>query len=209
MCLIALVGCSVRVVLVHTGTFESRHGGRFERRHGPSSAPNTHRHTDTHRTQHQRNVTRRQTERERERDRKDRERERKEDERGERRERRDDEWREKEEERERERRKRINKKNSVLTCTRGGMYTSVSLFCTFSHEKTQSGTRALHDMCCSKPLTFHNGFMILASRSCFKHLFRFQALHLLENKKSLKSEKVLETAARSNKHETIVESQRL
>ena len=51
-----------------------------------------------------------------------------------------------------------------------------NMCCSFSHEKTQSGTRALHDMCCSKPLTFHNGFMFVASRSCFKHLFRFQAL---------------------------------
>ena len=33
------------------------------------------------------------------------------------------------------------------------------MFCSFSHEKTQSGTRAFHDLCCSKPLTFHNGFM--------------------------------------------------
>ena len=37
---------------------------------------------------------------------------------------------------------------------------SVSLFCSFSHGKTQSGKRTFH-MCCSKPLTFHNGFMFL------------------------------------------------
>ena len=42
----------------------------------------------------------------------------------------------------------------------------------FAHflVKTKSRTRAFHDVCCSKPLTIH------ASRSCFKHFFRFQAL---------------------------------
>ena len=30
-----------------------------------------------------------------------------------------------------------------------------------SHAKTQSGTRTFHDVCCSKPLTFRNGFMFL------------------------------------------------
>ena len=31
-------------------------------------------------------------------------------------------------------------------------------------------------VCFSKPLTFHNGFMFFASRSCFKHFSRLQAL---------------------------------
>ena len=28
-------------------------------------------------------------------------------------------------------------------------------------------------MCCSKPLTFHNGCMFFSSRSCFMHLYIF------------------------------------
>ena len=51
----------------------------------------------------------------------------------------------------------------------------VSLFCSFSHKKTKSGSRAFHDLCRSQPLALHNGFMFLASRTCFKHFFRFQA----------------------------------
>ena len=31
-------------------------------------------------------------------------------------------------------------------------------------------------MYCSKPFTFHNGFMFFASRRCFQHSCRFQAL---------------------------------
>ena len=58
----------------------------------------------------------------------------------------------------------------------------VSLFCLFSQEKTKSGTRTFHDMCCWKLLTFHNGFMLFASRSCVKHFFRFQAPLLLHIK---------------------------
>ena len=42
-------------------------------------------------------------------------------------------------------------------------------FCSFSHEQTQSGTLTFFDVCFSKPLTFHSGFMFFASRS-------FQAL---------------------------------
>ena len=37
------------------------------------------------------------------------------------------------------------------------MYMSVSPFLLISHEKTRSGTRAFHDVYCSKHLTFHNG----------------------------------------------------
>ena len=48
------------------------------------------------------------------------------------------------------------------------------MFCSFFHEETQSGTRTFHDLCCSKPLTFQNGFLSFASRSCCKHFFTFQ-----------------------------------
>ena len=56
---------------------------------------------------------------------------------------------------------------------------SGNMFCSFSHEKTHSGTRAFHDVCCSKLSTFHNGFMFFDSLSCFKHFFRSEAqVHL-------------------------------
>ena len=53
------------------------------------------------------------------------------------------------------------------------MCTSISprdstLFCSFSREKRIT----FHDVCFSKPLTFHNDFMFFASRSCFKHFSR-------------------------------------
>ena len=49
------------------------------------------------------------------------------------------------------------------------MYMSASLFfCSFSREKHIT----FHDVCFSKPLTFHNDFMFFASRSCFKHFSR-------------------------------------
>ena len=51
-------------------------------------------------------------------------------------------------------------------------------FCSLSHEKTQSGTLAFHDVCFSKPLTFHNDFMLFAPRISFKHFFRFQGLFI-------------------------------
>ena len=60
-----------------------------------------------------------------------------------------------------------------------------------------------------KPFTFHNSFMFFASRWCFNHFFRFQAQLDFSKRCSMKSEKVLETAARSKKHETVVEGQRL
>ena len=40
----------------------------------------------------------------------------------------------------------------------------VALFCSFSHEKKQSRTLTVYDVCFSKPLTFNNGFMFFASR---------------------------------------------
>ena len=100
------------------------------------------------------------------RDRAKKEKERKEDERGERS---DDERMEEEEEREER-----EKKNSDLTCTRVACTCRRHCFGSFYHENTQSGTRTFHDLCCLKPLTFHNGFVFFASRSCFKHYFRFQ-----------------------------------
>ena len=88
-----------------------RHEGRFERTHGPSPLPPLPTHTDTHthQTQHQRNITRRQTEKER--------------------------GKMTKEEREETRRRRKRKKNSVLTCTRGGIYMSVSLCSSFFTRK--------------------------------------------------------------------------
>ena len=50
---------------------------------------------------------------------------------------------------------------------------------------------------------------VFASRSCFKHFSRLQGLLDLYKRCSLKSQKVLETATRSTKHETIEEGQRL
>ena len=102
--------------------------GRFERTHGPLPSPSTHRHTpNTTPTQHH-------TETDRERERRQRKREETEKERG----------KKTKEEREettkggrqgrRERRKR--KKNSDLTCIRGDMHMSVSLFCLFLRENT-------------------------------------------------------------------------
>ena len=43
---------------------------------------------------------------------------------------------------------------------------------------TRTYTCAFHYVYCSKPLTFHNGFMFFfASRNCFKLLCRFQAFY--------------------------------
>ena len=42
------------------------------------------------------------------------------------------------------------------------------------YMKTQSGTLTFHDVCFSKALTFHNGFMFFASRTCFQHFSRLQ-----------------------------------
>ena len=44
------------------------------------------------------------------------------------------------------------------------MYMSASLFCSFSREKRIT----FHDVCFSKPLTFHNDFMFF----CFSQLFQ-------------------------------------
>ena len=50
-----------------------------------------------------------------------------------------------------------------------GIYTQIYM-CTHTY------TRTFHDVYSLKPLTFHNGFMFFASRGCFKHFCRFQAL---------------------------------
>ena len=89
------------------------------------------------------------------------------------------------------------------------MYMSASLFLHIFSETKRSRTRSFHDVRFSKSLTFQNGFMFLASRSCFKHFSRLQVPLDMWNWCSLKSRKVLETATRSKKHETIVEGQRL
>ena len=95
----------------------------------------------------------------------------------------------------------------VLCCVAVGCVcvVSASLFCSFSREKRIT----FQDVRFSKPLTFHNDFMFFASRSCFKHFSRQQALPISHLKQGLLSRKVLETAARSKKHEIIVEGQRL
>ena len=49
-------------------------------------------------------------------------------------------------------------------------------------------------MCtCSKPLTFHNGFMFFASRSCFKHFCRFQALRARTGREEIVKNKIWAT----------------
>ena len=50
----------------------------------------------------------------------------------------------------------------------------------------EEGEVTFHDACFSKPLTFHNGFMVFASRSWFKHCTRLQATPLLQKKKNMK-----------------------
>ena len=39
------------------------------------------------------------------------------------------------------------------------VYVGVTILVHFLTKKTQFGTRTFHDVCCSWPLTFHNGFM--------------------------------------------------
>ena len=55
---------------------------------------------------------------------------------------------------------------------------SASLFCSFVNEKTQSETLEFHEVCFSKPLTFHNGFILsaLVAVSCTSRDFK---MHLL------------------------------
>ena len=47
---------------------------------------------------------------------------------------------------------------SVCVYVHVGVHVHVGvIFCSFLMKKTKSGTRAFHDVYCSKPLTFHNG----------------------------------------------------
>ena len=126
----------------------------------------------THQTRHQRNVTRRQTERERERRQRKRREKRRREEGG--------------------RRKREKKKEKKKKAFSGAPEWHVPVGVTLS-------ARTFHDVCFSKPLTFHDGFMFFASRRCFKHFSRLQAAPLLQIKQGLKSREVLETATRSKK----------
>ena len=75
----------------------------------------------------------------------------------------------------------------------------VTLFAHLLHGKSLKRTLTFHDVCFSKPLTSQNSFRFFASRSCFKHLSRLQALLDLYKRCSLKTRKVLETATRSKK----------
>ena len=142
--------------------FESRHGGAlddtavFQR----ATPHNTYRTPNTH-TQHH-TETQRERARERERDR-DREKTVKE---------REEKMKEEKEEERRERRRRKKQRSHVHQ--KWNM--SVSLFCSFSHEKLQSGTRSFHDMCCSKSLTFHNGFMFVLLVAVSRTFSKFRAL---------------------------------
>ena len=49
--------------------------------------------------------------------------------------------------------------------------------CGVCGERERRRGVTFHDVCFSKPLTFHNGFMVfVASRSCFKHFSRLRAV---------------------------------
>ena len=52
------------------------------------------------------------------------------------------------------------------------MYMSASFFLIIFSRKTQSRTLIFHHVRFSTPLTFHDGFMFFASRSCFKHYMK-------------------------------------
>ena len=141
----------------HTrGRFESRHGGRFERTGSSPPSPNTHR--TNPKKKHQSNITRRQTEKDRERDR-DKEKTEKERRLKKREKRRGEGGREEE---------REKRKNSVLTCTRGGMHMLVSLCC--AHFLTRKrNLEHVNSM-------IHLFLLLVAVASNF---YRFQALPLL------------------------------
>ena len=80
-------------------------------------------------------------------------------------------------------------------------------FCSFSHEKTQSGTRTFHDICCSNlPKWFQVFFALVSVSSKFAAVKPFL---MCKNRCSLTAARVLETATRSKKHEAIVEGHRL
>ena len=84
------------------------------------------------------------------------------------------------------------------------VHVGVTLFARFlMKRKTQSRTLTFHDVCFSKPLTFHNV-------SCFFFSLLFPALFYFRTEKwSLKSRKCLKQLREEKKHETIVECSRL
>ena len=90
------------------------------------------------------------------------------------------------------------------------VHVDVTLFAQFSKKKKRSGTHSFHDICFSKLLTFHNGYFFFLLLVAVLNSFRdFKPYFDMCNRCSLNSRKVLETATRSEKHETIVEGQRL
>ena len=128
---------------------------------------------------------------------------------GDRQRKREERWRKRRGKRRDGRRKR--KKNSVLTCTRGGMYMSVSLCSSFfSRENAIWNTRV--PWCDVQSLwrsTMVSCFS--ASRSCFKHLFRFQArldLFLKEVGREMWKWKSAWNSYEKKKNNTIVEGQK-
>ena len=75
---------------------------------------------------------------------------------------------------------------------------SASLFLLILSWITKSRTLTFHDVCFSKPWTFHNGFMFFSSRSCFKHFLDFK-LHFF----FLKLYKSAGNSNEKKKHETL------
>ena len=59
----------------------------------------------------------------------------------------------------------------VKCCTHSQDHVGVTFFAHFLMTKKQSGTLTFHDVCCSKPLTFSNGFMCFCFPSLFQALF--------------------------------------
>ena len=135
----------------------------FERTHGPPS-PNTQTHTlNTTPTQHHSDT--------------DRERGRKKTERERRQKKREETTRGggKEEEREEK------GKTAFFTGIRGGMYMSATLFL-FIFSRGNAIWNTFHDVCFSKPLTFHNGFMIFLLLIAVSNTYRDFKLHLFGTK---------------------------
>ena len=189
LCVVVVVACVVSpCVLAIRAHVAGIHGDVLNRDtegilnvHTVPPSPTTHRHT--HQTQHQRNIHHTETDRKRE-----------------------ERWRKR---REKRRDGEERGKNNVLTCTRGGMYMSVSLCSSFFHKKTHSGTRAFRDVL-FKDFDLPQWFHVFASRGCFKHLFRFQArLYLFLKEVGREIWKSAWNNYEKKKHNTFVEGQKL
>ena len=90
------------------------------------------------------------------------------------------------------------------------VYMSTSLFLLLFSRKMQSGIRTFHDICCSKPVTFHNGFMFFCFPQLVQALLQLYKPSLVcKRGVAVKLQKVLAPATRSKTHETIVEGHRL